>query len=75
MWIKGAISYFDVSPNNSFDMRGSYGGFNLGVDKKFDLGNHLLTGQFMQAYLKRQVEEVNICPMNMLIFINQYRYM
>ncbi|MFV0321135.1 MAG: autotransporter outer membrane beta-barrel domain-containing protein [Alphaproteobacteria bacterium] len=39
-WLKGTISDFDISSDNSFDVSGTYGGFNLGIDKKFDLGNH-----------------------------------
>ncbi|MFV0322426.1 MAG: autotransporter outer membrane beta-barrel domain-containing protein, partial [Alphaproteobacteria bacterium] len=38
-WLKGTISHFDISSDNSFDVSGTYGGFNLGIDKKFDLGN------------------------------------
>ncbi|MFV0431279.1 MAG: autotransporter outer membrane beta-barrel domain-containing protein [Alphaproteobacteria bacterium] len=40
VWTKGAINHFDMSSTNSFDVKGVYGGFNLGIDKKFELGHY-----------------------------------
>lgn len=38
-WIRGTLSYLDLSSDNSYDLSGAYGGFNFGIDKKFMLGN------------------------------------
>ncbi len=48
VWLKGSLNSFDIEESHSFDISGTYGGFNLGVDKKFDLGSswNVYTGLF-----------------------------
>lgn len=40
IWLRGSLSYLDLGSDNSYDLSGTYGGFNFGIDKKFELGNH-----------------------------------
>lgn len=48
MWVKGSINHFDFEADSSFDVSGTYGGVNFGVDKKFDLNPqwNIYTGIF-----------------------------
>ncbi|MFV0321524.1 MAG: autotransporter outer membrane beta-barrel domain-containing protein [Alphaproteobacteria bacterium] len=39
-WLRGTLSHLDLGSDNSYDLNGTYGGFNFGIDKKFELGNY-----------------------------------
>ncbi len=39
LWIKGSINKFSLDNGGVFNVSGDYGGFDLGVDKRFDFDN------------------------------------